>query len=167
VQAVDTLERVTEMKNVVRSLVVAALVVAMTQSAFAADKKKGNAKSAPGQSFGAYLKKRLESAQLSDEQKKEVDAILDKLRPDFVAALKQIGAIQKDINAARKKAVDEGKKGKEVNSAIDAVEMTDEQRTGLKMLREVNAGARQAIVKVLTEEQLGKSGLAPKKKKNK
>ena len=126
-------------------------------SADDAPKKGKKGKRAP--QAGAQLKKQLAKAELSEEQQKKIDDLVGEFAAKLAEARKQVGDAQKAVSAARKKAAEEGKKGKDLRAAIDAVELTDEQKKGLAAQRELNAGLRKAVLGVLTAEQIEKAGL--------
>ncbi|MCO6459116.1 MAG: hypothetical protein J5I93_27725 [Pirellulaceae bacterium] len=164
------------MKSLLKSVIVLALVAAVAipvaaQEAVKEKKKKPQAGRAV-QAVGAMMKK-LEAVDLTAEQKEKIKSIAAEYAPKFKEAQGAVAAIvgpeqRKAMAEARKKAQDEGKKGKELQEAVAAAVKLDgakaeELQKAQAATRELNAGFTAAIREVLTDEQIAKAGLAVKK----
>lgn len=148
----------------------------LASSLFAADeqpaaKGKKKAKKAPATPAAFKLP---DAIQLTAEQQTKVDELKteysDKLREatqkvNDVYTAEQLAALQ----AARKTAVAEGKKGKELKAAVEAaVQLSDEQRKkrdeAQTQLSALQKEVRQKLVALLTDEQKEHIKVKAKKK---
>lgn len=156
------------MKNVWKTvcLLSLAVLVAWPLLAQEKEKKKKDGAAKPTAKMVANIK---ENVDLTEEQGKKLDELAAKYDEKIVAANKKVGAdTMKEINAAKKAASAEGKKGKDLQAAVDAaVKLTDEQKAGLKEANDLQAAFRQEAAALLTPEQAEKAGLTKKKKKDK
>ncbi|HUY91083.1 MAG TPA: hypothetical protein VMV10_20260 [Pirellulales bacterium] len=163
------------MKFAVRSkfCLVAALVLAMSVAAEAQNAKaEKQGKKAKAKPTPAAFKLPAEIT-LSAEQQAKLDELKTQYADKLTDAQKKVNDVftaeQKAARlAARKDAVAAGKKGKELNAAVDAaVQLSDEQKTQLadaqKAARKLQAEVRKQVVALLTDEQ--KQLLPGKKKK--
>ncbi|MGE0757786.1 MAG: hypothetical protein AB7O38_12225 [Pirellulaceae bacterium] len=154
------------MKSFVRRLLLVglAVLVALPLAAAQQEKKKKGGGAGPV----AALKKQIAQVELTDEQKKKVEAIIAEHQPKVAAAMKEGGAAQKMVEAAKKQLKSDGKKGKELNEgAVAAAKLTDEQKAGYEKLQKAVQDMRAAVAATLTPEQRERAGLAKGKKKNK
>lgn len=158
------------MKNVLKVFAVVAVIAVMSSSVIAGDKEKKKERKGKGKGrqAGAAILKKLEAAGLSEEQKKQIKEIVAANAEKMAAISKKLGDARKTIAENRKKAVADGKKGKELREAISAG-LTEEQKEALAEIRKSGLALRDEIAKVLTDEQKQKAGFgkrsAPKKKK--
>lgn len=150
------------------ALVLAICVAAEAQNAKAGKKgKKARAKATP-----AVFKLPAEIT-LSDEQQAKFDELKTQYASKLADAQKKVNDVftaeqQTARKAARKDAVAAGKKGKELNAAVEAaVELSDEQKTQLadarKEARQLQVEIKKQVVALLTAEQ--KQLLPGRKKK--
>ena len=166
------------MKNVLKSLVLVCLAVAITLPLAAQDekkkkRKKGNANRARQTAFAGYLKTLSDKGvELTDEQTAKIKKLQKEAQPKLAEANKVIGKKRREINAARKKAVADGKKGKAAQEAAEAaVGLSDEQKAAIAKSREIQQGFQKAVLAMLTPEQQKKAktrrgGNKKKKKKD-
>ncbi len=152
-------------------------LVALVGVVFAQDakkEKKGGKRADPT----AALKSKLESLDLSSEQKEKIGKIFAERGPKLTAAVEKANASltdeqRKARNEAQKSAKAAGKKRKEANDeALAAMKLTDEQKKAYdeatKAQREANEALTKAISEVLTPEQREKAKLGGGgRKKNK
>jgi hypothetical protein len=137
-------------------------------------KKKGRRTPAAGGGEAQILKS-LEQIDLSAEQKEQVKTILATYKPkleEVAAAIKITPEQRRAAAEARKAATAEGKKGKQLQEAIQAaMKLSDDQIAARKKQQEVMQALRQEITKVLTAEQQekfrGKKDAELKKKRKK
>jgi Spy/CpxP family protein refolding chaperone len=172
------------MKRLFETFVVLSLVALIAAPAAAQEekkaKKKPQAKGRQGQVIAGPLAAQLEKANLTDEQKKQIEDIKAKYAPKAAEARQAVGAVltrenRQARNEARKKAQEDGKKGAELKAAVDAAApLSDEQKEQLAkaetQMKEVQTAIRKDVLAVLTDEQKQQLGLnkAPgAKKKNK
>jgi hypothetical protein len=106
--------------------------VKKAEKAAKAEKKAAEKGQKAKAAVAAGLMKKLEQAGLSDEQKAQVKEIVAKYEPQLADASKKLATVgpeQKKIAAAaRKQAQGEGKKGKELQAAVQAsLKLTAEQ----------------------------------------
>lgn len=130
---------------------------------FAADDtaKKGKGKGkkgAQGQQASAMMMKKLESLDLTAEQKEKLEAHASTLNTTM-ASLREEGltpALAKQKADAMKKAREEGKKGKNVEADVLAsLSLTDEQQAMLKKAAAAQTAFLKGVANTLTEEQMG------------
>ncbi|MBM3999747.1 MAG: hypothetical protein FJ297_09455 [Planctomycetes bacterium] len=160
--------------------VVLTLVLGLAGSLAAQEKKnkksKGNA--AAQNPVIKQLTEQLKALELSEEQQAKVKELVagtnEKLAAIAKDRLELVGEEGlKKMNAARKEATDAGKKGKEVQDAVNAsAGLSDEQIAKLKDIQAkqqtIVAELKKSVGGLLTEEQREKAGLnAPAKGKNK
>ena len=151
------------MKNLLKSLVLVCLAVAIAMPLAAQDeKKKKRKKGANNRSFVVSFVKRVtdKGVELTDEQTAQIKKLQDEAGPKIAEANKVIGKKRRELNAARKKATKDGKKGKEAQAAAEAaVGLTAEEKAALAKARELQTGFQKAVTAVLTPEQKKKAGL--------
>jgi hypothetical protein len=123
------------------------------------------------------LAAQLEKANLTDEQKKQIDEIKAKYSAPVAEARTAInGVMTKEQRQARQaataKAREEGKKGEELKAAVDAsLTLSEEQKKSLAdaeaKMKTLQTEIRQAVLAVLTDEQKQSLGLNKGKKAKK
>ncbi|MBP85215.1 MAG: hypothetical protein CMJ64_00620 [Planctomycetaceae bacterium] len=161
------------MKNVLKTMCLLALAVVIALPLAAEDKKKKKKKGGKRGSPTAALVKKVKAAGVSEETLKKVEEIAASFNTKIAEARKGLGDARQKIAAARKKAQDDGKKGKELQAAVRAVELTDEQKAAQKELQGLNRELNTKVAALLTPEQRQKTkiggggGNAKKKKKKK
>lgn len=158
-------------KILVASCVLGLVVVAIG----AEDAKPGKKKKGGAPDPTAAMMKKLEAAELSEEQKGKIKEIAAAHAPKLKEAAAKVASLltpeQKKAKAeASKAAKAEGKKGKEMADAVAAaLKLTDDQKTAMadaeKSLKEATGAFTSAVAEVLTPEQKQKVGLGGKKKK--
>lgn len=159
------------MKRIAKSALVLALLLAIVAPLSAADKKKKK-KKAPKRNPAAFILKRLEKAELTDEQQTKVKALVAEYGPKIAEASKK-AALSKEQResraAALKQAKADGKKGKEARAAVSAAaNLSDEQKAALKEAQGLRGDLNKAALALLTPEQKEKAGFkGPRKKKGK
>ena len=162
------------MKNVLKTMCLLALAVVIALPLAADDekkkkKKKGGKKGTPT----TQLVKRVKAAGVEGETLKKVEELAKSYDAKIADAQKGLGAARQKIAAARKKAQDDGKKGKELQAAVRAVELTDEQKAAQKELQGLYRELNTKVAGLLTPEQREKAKIraprdnAKKKKKKK
>ena len=165
------------MKTMSRLFLVFGLL-ALAGITFGAPDAKKEKKGAKGGDPTAAVKKKLESLDLTAEQKEKIDKIVAEQGPKLKAAAEKVNASitdeQRKARAeAQKAAKAAGKKKKEAQDDITAaMKLTDEQKKALeeatKAQREATESLNKAVSEVLTPEQREKANLGGGgKKKNK
>jgi hypothetical protein len=146
-----------------RTLVAALSIgVALSGPAFSQGTKApgGRAAADPAKGMIDVFTKNLGPASLTQEQSAKIDEIFGKAVREVVAARKEAGLTPKmlrDRQQARKKASDEGKKGKELAAAVDAaVPMTEAQKKTLEETELKLAKVRYEFGKLLSADQIAK-----------
>jgi len=168
-----------EMNRLCKLSTIVALALLVASPALADDdakKKKGKKKGKGASSrVGGQLMKRLEKAEVSEEQKGKIKGIVAKYTEQLQASNKALVALlgpdgRKKMAAAAKKAREDGKKGKEIQAAATASLGLSEG--DLAKLKETQASAGKVrgemtkeIVALLTPEQREKAGFRGGKKK--
>ena len=145
----------------VKSLAVVLMVGCLVVSANAEDKPaKGKGKKNPAPARGGFsvqVMKMLEGVNLTDDQTAKIKEVAAKAQAESEKIRKEGGIgpeIAKAQAEARKKAAEEGKKGKELQDAVkSAVALNADQMAAMKSADTVLAKARKDIFAVLTEEQ--------------
>ncbi|MDA1012941.1 MAG: hypothetical protein O3A00_00640 [Planctomycetota bacterium] len=142
---------------------VAMLVAVQLYGGDAEKKAKGKKKVKEAQSVTAKL---LKGIDLTDEQKTQVAAIDKEFGPKAAELQKKEATIvsadqRKAAQTALKAARDAGKKGKELNEAREAaLNLSEEQKAQYKELQaargEFGKSLREAVAKILTDEQKAK-----------
>jgi len=158
------------MKNLLKSLVLVCLAVAIAMPLAAQeDKKKKKKKGANNRSaLTAFVKKVSDKVDLTDEQEAKIKKLQEEATPKLAEANKVIGKKRRELGAARKKAIADGKKGKEAQAAAEAaVGLTADEKAALAKTREIQTGFQKAVAGLLTDEQKAKAGLVRGKKKKK
>lgn len=146
------------MKSLAHKFVLVTVALLIALPLCAAEGKKGGKKGGP-RGIVAQLKEKLEGASLTDEQNGKVKEVFDKYTDKIAEAEKAIPAdLKKAMGDARKKAVAEGKKGKELEEIVRK-DLTDDQKAALGKLEELGRTLRQEIHAILTPEQVEKIGL--------
>jgi hypothetical protein len=178
------------MNRLFKLCTVVALAMLVAAPALADDdakkKKRKKGKPAAGRSAGAQLMKRLEKAEITDEQKGKIKEIVAKYSAQLQEASKAVAAVigaegRKKMAAASKKAREAGKKGKEAQAAaMAALGLSDADLAKFKeaqaQVGKVRSSLTKEVAALLTPEQRQKAGLggrkgnrkkdAPKKKKD-
>jgi hypothetical protein len=168
------------MKSVAKWIVVVMLVAAIAGPALGTqEEQKKKKKSDRGQAQNAAvtnLLKQVGDAGLSEEQTAKVKELAKGANEKLTAIAKErtelIGADgQQKINEARKAAQADGKKGKDLQEAINAaLNLTGEKAAQYKELQakqqSVVTDLRKAVSEVLTPEQREKAGLNQRGKGN-
>ena len=107
--------------------------------------------------------KRLEKAELTADQIAKVKEIVAKHSEALKAANDKVNltAEQKQARGeATKKAQAEGKKGKDLQAAVDAAaKLTDEQKEALKKVQELQQAMMKEVNGLLTDDQKAKLGM--------
>ncbi|MCE9528423.1 MAG: hypothetical protein K8R36_20460 [Planctomycetales bacterium] len=162
------------MKTLTR-LFLALGLLALVGIAFGAQDAKKEKKGKGGGDPTAAIKKKLESVDLSAEQKEKIDKIVAEHGPKLKAAAEKVAASLTDEQRkaraeANKAAKAAGKKGKEANDeALAAMKLTDDQKKAFneatKAQQEASQALNKAISEVLTPEQREKAGFGGGKKK--
>ncbi len=152
---------------------VALVAVSLSSQLVAQEGKKKQAKRGQQIQSITQLKKSLGKIDLSEEQKKKVEEIVAKHKEGLAAiAKKRQGIINAEVSkkmaAARKAAQAEGKKGKDLQTAVLAASgLSEEDQQKIAAINQEAQKAAQAmkqeVAKVLTEEQQAKAGLQAKK----
>jgi hypothetical protein len=97
------------------------------------------------------------SITLTDEQKKKIDDLKKQHEPALQAAVKKSQLTDEQRTAerdARRKAREDGKRGREAQEAVDAaLNLTAEQKEGRAELRKISGEIREAINGILTDDQ--------------
>lgn len=168
------------MKSLLKSLIVVALVVAVA-APLAAQEAKKEKKKKPQQGKAvqavAAMMKKLEAVDLTAEQKEKIKEIAAEYGPKIKDAQAAVAAVvgpehRKAMAEARKKAQEEGKKGKELQAAVNAAVKLDadkaaELEKAQAAAREANAAFAAAVRGVLTDDQVAKAGLPKARGKGK
>jgi Spy/CpxP family protein refolding chaperone len=158
------------MKNLLKSLVLVCLAVAIAMPLSAQDAKKKKKKDGKGQqtALANFVKQVSAKVELTDEQSAKIKELLAGAEPKLAEAGKVVGKKRGELAAARKKAADDGKKGKEAQEAAEAaVGLTAEEKAAFAQIREVTQGFQKAVGELLTAEQKEKAGLNKKGGKKK
>ncbi|ADB18929.1 conserved hypothetical protein [Pirellula staleyi DSM 6068] len=163
------------MNSFFSKVVIAGCILGMVAVAIGAEEGKAEKKKKGAPDPTAAMMKKLEAAELSDDQKGKIKEIAEKHAPKLKEANEAVASLltpeQKKAKAtASKEAKAAGKKGKEAAEAVSAaLNLTDEQKTKMadaeKSLKEAQAAFTAAVAEVLTPEQKAKVGLGGKKKK--
>jgi len=158
------------MKLLVRGLFVFSLALTLATAVSAEEKKKDEAKKPAVNPIFTFNKNMKPAA--TEEQIKKLADLEKEYAPQLADLSKKASAIVtpervKASVEARKKAIDDGKKGKEVQEAVDAaIKLTDDEKKTMKELNAARGKLNQEINKkkmgLLTDEQ--KESLKPKKK---
>ena len=116
--------------------------------------------------------KRFAKAELTEEQTAKIKELATAAAPKLTAARKEaaLTAEQRQaMSAARKKATDDGLKGKALREAVQAAgNLTDEQKVGVAEQRALTLEFNKATIGLLSEEQRTKAGVKlPGSKKKK
>ncbi|MBI2480672.1 MAG: hypothetical protein HYV60_19215, partial [Planctomycetia bacterium] len=121
-------------------------------------KKKKGAKG--GNPLAAVVKK-VKDAGADDATIEKVEALAKEYGPKVAEASKGLGDAQKQMADARKAASADGKKGKDLQAAVDAaVTLTDEQKAALAKSQELRKAFNAAVAALLTPEQAKAAGVA-------
>jgi flagellar biosynthesis/type III secretory pathway protein FliH len=147
--------------NTMTRMLVCTVAMLIALPLFAADEKtkKGKGKKgAQGQQASAMMMKKLESLDLTAEQKEKLEGHASTLNKTM-ASLRSEGLTQelsKKKAEAMKKAREEGKKGQNVEAEVLAsLNLTDDQQAVLKKASAAQTAFVKGIANTLTEEQMG------------
>ena len=162
------------MKKLLTSMFVVLLATAIALPLVAQDKqkKKRKKKGQRGNAAVVQMMNRLKKLNLSDEQKEKIKKIAADHGPKLAAVTKKVReTLTRDELRARqeagKKARSEGKKGRELQAAINAVVPKEKQKAyaaAQKEARAAQAAFRNAVAAVLTDEQKKEAKLVARKK---
>jgi Spy/CpxP family protein refolding chaperone len=145
------------MKNLVQKSVLFAIVLALALPAVAVEKgKKGGKKGAPDQE--TQLLQKIEKLNLDADKLAKIKELVAKCREKLAEPTKVLQPAMQQMTEARKKAEADGKKGKEVMQAVDAV-LTPEQKKANAEIRELRTSLRKEISALLTAEQQKEVGI--------
>ncbi len=136
------------MKRVLKSAVLFALVLAVAAPLAAEDAAKKEKKEGKKASPAAAILKKLEGAELTADQKAQIEKIANEYAP-------KLGELRKQAGEALKKVKDQGLEGKALKEALAKVE-------GAAELKELNGKMNEAVLAVLTPDQREKAGLNKK-----
>lgn len=153
------------MRTLLSLVLVAAIAVPVLAAEPKAKKKRGPKKPDPG----AMILKKLEKAELTEDQVAKIKELCAGVAEKIVAARQKanLTAEQKKARAeAIKKAKEEGKTGKEMMKAVQgAVELTPEQKSAMDEARKIQGEMMKKVFALLTPEQREKAGLKGPRKK--
>ena len=166
------------MKTLFRTLAVVALALLITVPALAQEKKKKGKGGNQTPPAVAAVEKQLASLELSEEQKGKVKEVVEKYTGKLAEAQKKVADLMTPEQRAKtkeatEKAKADGKKGKELRSAVEAaVGLSGDDKAKMqaaqKEVSDLAGEFRKAVGEVLTDEQKAKAGLnAPEKGKGK
>lgn len=167
------------MTNFVRSLTLAALLGGLALPLAAAQNEEGKKKDGKAAAEPAAMYKLPDTVVLTEEQTAKLDEVKKEYAPKFQALSKKGNDVltkeqRKARREAQQKAKEEGKKGKELQAAVDAALMlSDDQKKQLDEVKAETAKLRTEmegkVVALLTDEQKAQVEAAKKKanKKNK
>jgi hypothetical protein len=152
------------MRQLTRTVTVLALAVAVMGSLQAAEKQKKAKKKDPA----AQILKRLEAAELTEDQITKIKELATEYAPKLAAAEEAVG-LTKEQKQARKDAAAKNKadglKGKKAQKAIQAaMNLTEEQKTALAESQKLQTEFNEAAFALLSDEQREKAGLNKKRK---
>ncbi|QDU11158.1 LTXXQ motif protein [Gimesia aquarii] len=164
-----------------KALLTMTLIFACVASVNAADKEAKKKKGKKQQTVRIQALNLPKTIELTDEQKEKIAGLKKEYTPQFVALQKKNREIltpdqRKARGKAMKQAKEEGKKGKELRSAVNsALKLSDDQSKQMKEvgaeMKKLNGEVRGKLSKILTADQLAKikkpgKGSKKKKKKN-
>ena len=125
---------------------------------FAADEANEKKKGGGANKAAATMMKKLESVDLTAEQKTKLESLAGELNIT-VASLKEEGFtpdLMKKKAEAMKAAREEGKKGKKVEAEVMAsMNLTDPQQAMMKKMADAQLAFTKGVANTLTEEQMG------------
>lgn len=149
------------MRSVVRTLLSLSLAVVIAMPLLAADKEKKARKPRKKPDPAARILKKLEKAELTDEQVAKIKelacACAEKTKEARAKA-----ALTDEQKAAMKKAREEGKKGEELRKVVT---LTEAQTAAMKEAREAQAAMMKEVLALLTPEQKEKAGVKERGKR--
>lgn len=158
------------MTPVARTLTLIVLALAVAAPLEAAEKK--NKKQAGNQGDpSARILKRLEKAELSEEQTAKIKELGAEYAPKLAEAQEKLG-LTREQKRARRQALQEnraeGIEGKKaMKAAVAAMNLTDEQQEAMTELRKLQHQFSHAAFAVLSDEQRETAGVKVGKKQNK
>ncbi len=165
------------MKSVAKWLVVVALVAIVANPASAQEEKKGKGKRQAQNPAVKALAEQLKTLDLSDEQAGKIKELTAGAGEKLAAIAKQRAELitpetAQKMAEARKEAAAAGKKGKELQEAVNAAAgLTGEKAEQLKEIQAkqqaVVAELKKSVGSLLSEEQRAKVGLNAPAKGNK
>ena len=149
------------MRQIARVVVLLALVALIAAPLAAQERKRKGKRQRDGRrGAAAQLHKKLAQLDLTAEQKDKIKKIVGEFQPKLkeVTGLVKLTPEQRKAGTeARKKAMEEGKKGKEVREAVTAaMKLSDQQIAAQKKQQELMRDLNKAIMEVLTPEQMKK-----------
>jgi hypothetical protein len=134
--------------------------LALFVSPLSLNAQEKGAKGDPATQMVKQFMKQLEKAELSSEQTTKVTDLFTKVAKDVSTKRTEAGITQEIMRkraAASKEAKDAGKKGKEMQAAVEAaVVLTDAQKKLMVETDELLAKARVEVGKLLSPEQMKK-----------
>lgn len=153
------------MKNLLLLVLAVAIAAPVLAGQDKEKKKRGPKKPDPG----AMILKKLEKAELTEEQIAKIKELSAAVADKIIAAREKanLTAEQKKARAeAMKKAKEEGKTGKEMMKAIQAAaELTPEQKSAMDEARKIQGEMTKKVFALLTPEQREKAGIKGPRKK--
>jgi hypothetical protein len=149
------------MKSVVRTLLSLSLAVVIAMPLIAADEKKKARKVRKKPDPAAGILKKLEKAELTDEQVAKIKELAAAAAEKSKEARAK-AALTDEQKAAMKKAREEGKKREELRKVVT---LTDEQKAAMKEARDIQAAMMKEVMGLLTPEQKEKAGIKEPRKK--
>lgn len=159
------------MNRTVRTLLTLALAIVIASPLLAAEGKKARKAKPKPQDPAAGIMKRLEQAELTDEQKVKIKEIATKMA-EKAKAIQEKAALTPEQKKARQeaqaKAKEEGKTGKAAQEAVmAAMKLTDEQKAAVQEEMTLRAEMQKEVFALLTAEQKAKAGIKEGRKKAK
>ena len=143
------------MKRVVRTVLALFVVAVIALPLAAAEKEKKERKGPRKQDPAAAILKKLEKAELTEEQvakiKQLAAAVAEKTKEASAKA-----ALTDQQKAAMKKAREEGKKGEDLKKAVT---LTEAQQAAAKVVSEAQGAMMKEVMGLLTPEQKEKAGI--------
>jgi len=150
------------MKNVLKTMTLLALAAVIALPLSAEDKKEK--KSKKGGNPLAQTVAKVKEAGADEGTVEKVEALAKEYGPKLLEAREGLGDAAKKIAEARKAASAEGKKGKDLQAAVEAaVQLTDEQKAAQAEMKEIQTKFNAAVAALLTPEQAKAAGVAGKR----
>jgi len=153
------------MKFTVRTVLLLVLALAIAAPVSAAEKKKNRKQADPA----ARMLKRLEKAELDEEQVAKIKKLAAEYAPKLADARNKLG-LTREQKKARKAAARQNKtdgvKGKKARQAVNAaMNLSEEQKEANTELSKLQAQFSKAAFAVLSDDQRDQAGIKAKRKK--
>jgi Spy/CpxP family protein refolding chaperone len=162
------------MQRVFHTLAIVSLVAILAAPLAAQEKQKKAQQKGGKRDATAQTLAFLDKVELTAEQKTKIDDLKAQHGPKIAEAQKNVNAIltpeaKKQVAAARKQAQADGKKGKDLQAAVQAAlklspEDAAKHEKAQADLRQANQALRNAVIAVLTPEQVEAAGVKGGKK---